>query len=179
MSRLAVRIFVLGLAIGGAPRAARAQAQEEPPEVLPYEEDKPIPPGYELRSRPRWGLAIPGAAMFGAAYGFAVVGAVDTKFKDKGGFLLIPVFGPWLMIGAGGADDTSCRPEVKDCVESSNQAKRFVLGLDGVIQLAGAVMITTGLLFPRERLERKSTTVSLLPAAMGEGRYGAVLVGAF
>lgn len=176
MSRLALRTIVLGLCISGA---ALGQTPEETPEVLPYEEDKPIPPGYELRSRPRLGLVISGAVTFGAAYGFALVGAVDTKFKDKGGFLLIPVFGPWLTIGAGGADDSSCRPEVTDCVPSSNQAKRFVLGLDGVIQLAGAVMITTGLLFPRERLERKSVSVSLLPAALGEGRYGAVLVGAF
>jgi len=176
MARMALRTIVVGLSINGA---ALAQTPGEAPDTLPYRDGEPIPAGYELRSRPRLGLVIAGAVVGGAAYGFAVMGAVDDRFENKEGFLLVPVLGPWLTIGAGGADDGSCRPEATECLPRDNRTKRFVLGLDGVLQAAGAIMLTTGIVFPRQRLERSETSVSLLPAAWGEGRYGAVLVGAF
>lgn len=174
MSRMALRTIVLGLCISGA---ALGQTDAEAPQVLPYEEGEPIPSGYELHSRPRLGLVITGGVLSGAAYGFAVMGAIDDKLEHQGGFLLIPVLGPWLTLAAGGAR-TTCGAQEDHCSET-DRGKSFVLGLDGVIQAAGAIMITTGLLFPRQRLERTDLTVGLLPASIGEGRYGAVLVGAF
>lgn len=158
---------------------ARAATPPESAHALDYEPGDPIPPGYQLRSRPRLGLVITGAALGGGAYGFALMGALDTGFEDKSGFLLIPLAGPWLMLGAGGARDKSCAPDADTCVEENNQVERAALVLDGLAQATGLALLAAGFAFPRQRLELAHVNVGLRPMAFGQHGYGMVCVGTF
>jgi hypothetical protein len=175
MARTALRTIVLGLSISGT---ALGQTKGKAPDPLAYDARLPMASRYEPRSHPRWGLVIVGGVLFGAGYSFAVAGAVDTKFKDQGGFLLVPVAGPWLTIAAGGAKG-SCPPATVRCEEHNDQGKTFALGLDGVVQAAGALMLTLGIVFPRRRLEPTDMSLSVLPVALGNGGYGTGVFGAF
>jgi hypothetical protein len=175
MARMGLRTILVCLSISGA---AWGQAKDEAPDPLAYDASGPMVSRYEPQSHPRWGLVIAGGVMLGAGYGFAVVGAVDTKFKDKGGFLLIPVVGPLVTILAGGAKG-SCPPSTMSCAEHNDQGKTFVLGLDTAVQAAGALMLTLGIVFPRRRLEPTDMSLNVLPVALGNGGYGAGVVGSF
>jgi hypothetical protein len=174
MARMGLRTILVCSSISGA---AWGQANAEPPDPSAYDASGPMASRYQPQWHPRWGLVIAGGVLFGAGYGFAVVGAVDTKLKDQGGFLLIPVAGPWLTIAAGGAK-RSCPPSTS-CMEHNDQGKSFVLGLDGVVQAAGALMLTLGIVFPRRRLEPTDMSLNVLPLALGNGGYGAGVLGAF
>jgi hypothetical protein len=168
MMRLALRTVVLGLSISGA--ALGEAREEDAAEPAGYDASGPMAARYEPQVHPRWGLVITGGVLFSAGYTFAVVGALDAKLNGKGGFLFIPVLGPWLTLAAGGAKDGSSR---------TDPGVRFTLGLDGVVQAAGAIMLTAGIVFPRRRQEPTEMSLRLLPVALGNGGYGAGLLGAF
>ncbi len=176
MSTTTLRTLLLGLSLCGT---ALAGTPPKPSKVLDYQQGAPIPPGYQLRSKPRLGLVVTGAALGGAAYGFAVLGAVDTAFEDKSGFLPIPLAGPWLMLAAGGARDKRCPPDDAQCEDENNQMERVVLVLDGLAQATGVALLAAGFAFPRKRLELSGLDVRVLPTAFGWHGYGAAVVGAF
>lgn len=175
---MALRTLLVGVSLCGTALA------ETPPvatgvQVLDYEQGDPVPPGFQLRSRPRLGLVITGAAVGGGAYGFVVLGALDSGFDDKTGFLLIPLAGPWLMLAAGGAQDKTCPTDDDACEGENNQMERAVLVLDGLAQATGATLVALGFAFPRQRLERTGPSVSLLPTGFGRHGLGAAFVGTF
>lgn len=160
---------------GAAPAFVRP---ESPPSRLGYEEGQAIPEGYRLRSGPRKGLVISGAVVGGAAYGFGVVGAVDSGFEDSAGYLLIPGVGPWLMLAAGSDPPKPCA--TRDvCPDSMPNYKPLFVVAAGVAQAVGTVLFVAGLTSKRRYLERKDLEVSVVPTSLGQGAFGLGVLGAF
>jgi hypothetical protein len=160
---------------GAAPALVRP---ESPPVRLHYEEGQLVPEGYRLRSGPRKGLVISGAIVGGAAYGFGVVGAVDSDFEDNAGYLLIPGVGPWLMLAAGSDPPKPCLTQ-EVCADSMPDYKPLFVVAAGLAQVVGTVLFVAGLTSKRRYLERKDLEVSVVPAALGQGAYGLGVLGAF
>jgi hypothetical protein len=157
-----------------APALVRA---ESPPSRLRYEEGQVVPEGYRLRSGPRKGLVISGAIVAGAAYGFGVVGAVDSDFEDNAGYLLIPGVGPWLMLAAGRDPPKGC-PTREVCAGDIDYKPLFVVGA-GLAQAVGTVLLVAGLTSKRRYLERKDLEMSVVPIPLGQGAYGLRVMGTF
>ncbi|RYZ09091.1 MAG: hypothetical protein EOO73_04815 [Myxococcales bacterium] len=160
---------------GAAPALVRP---EPPPSRLAYQEGQPVPEGYRLRSGPRKGLVIGGAIVGGAAYGFGVVGAIDSDFEDHAGYLLIPVAGPWLMLAAGSDPPKAC-PAQEVCADGMPDYRSLFVAAAGVAQAVGTVLFVVGLTSKRRYLERKELEVSVVPASLGQGAYGLGVIGAF
>lgn len=159
---------------GAAPALVRPESL---PSRLPYEEGQLVPAGYRLRSGPRKGLVIGGAIVGGAAYGFGVVGAVDSDFEDNAGYLLIPGVGPWLMLAAGSDPPEPCPTEV--CADGMPDYKPLFVVAAGLAQAVGTVLFVAGLTSKRRYLERKDLQVTVVPAPFGRGAYGLGVIGAF
>jgi hypothetical protein len=160
---------------GAAPALVRPAS---PPSRLPYEEGQVVPEGYRLRSGPRKGLVISGAIVGGAAYGFGVIGAVDSDFADNAGYLLIPGVGPWLMLAAGSDPPTPC-PTQEGCADGMPDYKPLFVVAAGLAQAVGTVLFVAGLTSKRRYLERTELEVSVVPAPLGQGAYGLGVIGAF
>lgn len=117
-----------------------AAAQGYGPRRTYWEEGDPVPRGYRAVPRMRTGLVIAGAVTFGVTYlTTALAGAaVNDISLATGGtgrsakLLLIPVFGPFTMLGS--------------TISATGQ---FFLVLDGLVQAAGVGMFATGLAWPR------------------------------
>jgi hypothetical protein len=148
---------------------------------LPYEDGEPVPPGYRVVKQNRRGLVIAGSIVGGIAYGFSITGAVSDDFNHKSGFLLVPAFGPWLMLALGGAKNRCGDNLATNHVDypCDNSTLRSWLVLDGLTQLAGAAMFTFGIAYPTKRLVRKDVTVSMAPISVGKDGYGVGAVGSF
>jgi hypothetical protein len=146
--------------------------------VVPYEDGDPIPAGYHLRRQARRGPVIAGSIVMGVPWMFSVTGAAADDFEHKSGLLLVPGIGPWLMLLAGGAKDTDCAPNGDAC-STGKAGLRSILVLDGLVQSTGAVLLTLGLLYPRQVLVPNPLNVSLIPARVGEHGYGLGAVGTF
>ncbi|MES1184872.1 MAG: hypothetical protein ABUL60_13745 [Myxococcales bacterium] len=146
--------------------------------ALPYEDGEPIPAGYQVRQEIRRGPVIAGAIVMGVPWTFSVIGASAADFEDMSGFLLLPGVGPWLMLLAGGANDVDCGLRDDFCARDRS-GLRGVLLLDGMVQSAGAVMLTIGLLYPRGYLVPNVVGVSIVPTQVGPHGYGLGAVGTF
>lgn len=119
------------------------------PSRLPYNDDDPIPPGYEIQTRPRMGLAKAGIATFVPLYGLSVLfGGVylGSQSGDAGkyGPMIVPIVGPWVTIGTANTDSGT-----------------FFLVLDGLGQATGAALFLAGMLTDEKYLAR--TTGRLNP----------------
>jgi hypothetical protein len=138
-----------------------------PERITDFDEDQPVPPGYTAISRKRKGLIVGGACLFGATYGYTVLGAAYAEgliavsgSSDDVSALFIPVAGPFLELR-----------------ETDNAAARFFLIADGLAQGAGAFMLLYGITTPRTILVRNDR-LSITPMA-GRGASGLVLSGRF
>jgi hypothetical protein len=123
-------------------------------------------------------LVISGAIVGGAAYGFGVVGAIDSGFDDHAGYLLIPGVGPWLMLAAGSDPPKRCPPQ-EVCADGMPDYKPLFIVGAGLAQAVGTVLFVAGLTSTRRYLERKDLEVSVVPAPLGQGAYGLGVIGAF
>jgi hypothetical protein len=96
---------------------------------------------------------------------------------------MLPVLGPWIMLAMGGAKDRSCNYNETVVFSSSycgdRSGLRAMLTLDGLTQAAGAIMLTTGLAYPRVRLVRSGFQVSLSAVPLARDGYGLGAVGSF
>lgn len=153
-----------------------APAPETPQEV-PYESGEPVPSGYHVEEQMRNGLVIAGSLTLGIPWVFSATAAVGKDFEDKSGYLMVPALGPWLMLAAGGAKDPCSSASDRYCDDKSST--RAWLFLDGVTQAAGAIMLATGLYYPRKRLVRDHFAWSLAPTTVGNSGYGIGASGAF
>lgn len=170
---------------------------------LDYDPSKPIPPGYRLESGARKGLVIPGAIMFGISYGISIMVGVISQDTDtyhdssndrpgvpyNSNLLLIPVLGPWLALAT--------LHDYKYCGESTYQSSTYsstcwarasedrnmwslMLVFGGIVQGAGALMVTLGIAKPWQRLVlTENVQAQLVPVPMGHGGQGLALVGTF
>lgn len=121
------------------------------PSRLPYNDDDPIPPGYEIQTRPRMGMAKAGIATFAPLYGLSVLfGGVylGSQSGDAGkyGPMLLPVIGPWVTIGTADTDEGT-----------------FFLVLDGLGQATGAALFLAGMLTDEKYLARTTGRLNLRP----------------
>jgi len=97
----------------------------------PYEEGMPIPPGAHVEERPRTGLVIAGAVIFGVSYLSAVfvwyldfiVASGDSELWG----LLIPIAGPLVLVPS--ADEELVPLLVFDFLAQATGMTLFVLGL--------------------------------------------------
>ena len=106
-----------------------------------------MPPGYHLEERPRKGLVIAGAVVFGTTYFLSAAIGMSSKNTDDR-WLLVPVFGPFLDLGARGNNcTTSSSTTACDALET---VVRFYLALDGVVQGAGGLLLISGFVFPKK-----------------------------
>lgn len=121
------------------------------PSRLPYSETEPVPPGYEIQTRPAMGLAKAGIATFVPLYGLsALFGGVylgsETGNAKRYGPMIIPVIGPFATIGTA---DTN--------------AGTLFLVLDGLGQLTGATLFVIGMLSEEKYLARTTAGLNLRP----------------
>jgi hypothetical protein len=128
--------------------------------------------------RPNRALLMTGLILAGAPY-IASISVAATSRHPGDDQLWIPVFGPWLDLGARGG----C-PDGRGCGEEVGN-KALLVG-DGIFQSVGVLEIAGSFLFPetvRATTIRTSkngdTWVSFTPARMGAGGYGVSAVGQF
>src|SRR5262245_18064154 len=102
----------------------------EPPEELPYEEVRPIPPGYHEETQIRKGLVIAGASVFGGIYILtAIFTSVIISAEGEGeGYeaLYAPLVGPWIAFGT-----------IQDEINANGA---LILAASGVAQAGGVAM---------------------------------------
>ncbi len=118
--------------VGGytTPNYAPAPPPPYGPKKMNYNEGDPVPPGYRVEERPRTGLVVGGAVLFGVTYLItALIGSVASDLNDKDGkWLLLPVAGPF----------------VYSTTVDSATAKTW-LYIDGLAQAGGVTMFILGL----------------------------------
>lgn len=133
----------------------------------------PVPEGYVVQTRAASGLIAGGIVGLGITYVAGVVVASGEDFANGTTWALVPVIGPW---GAIGARKYNCKandvPAAKKCVKAAVGEVRTVtfLAVDGIGQMASAVVLLAGLLSSSEELVRQDLVkVSVsVPEARGE-----------
>jgi hypothetical protein len=161
-----------------------------PPNELRYVEGRPIPAGYHLETRPRKGLLISGPIIFGVPYLFSMSVAASSRYSPDQ-WLYAPVVGPFIDLASrkndcdsfvtGGTSSTTTCP--------SDSGTRFLLMVDGIMQVAGATMFVLGLALPQHLLVRDDAPYSrgsgsqfawtVTPTKIGPTGYGLGAVGTF
>ena len=160
-----------------------------PSAEIPYDGSSPVPEGYRVEYRSRRGLVIAGSIVGGIAYGVSLSVAISDNFSDKTGLLAIPVLGPWLNLAMSKGQKNcsalsnstysySYSSEYDSC-QSDNDALKVVLVADGLMQFAGATMLTLGLALPTSKLVYRGVSMSVTPSPVGRDGYGLGAVGQF
>src|SRR5262249_32693410 len=127
---------------------------------------RPPPLGYTPVQRVRKGFIIGGGTTFGATYllsafSAAVADDVDGS-RSRLRSLYVPVFGPFLQMS-----------------ETSSSTGKFVLGLLGGAQTAGAIMLIYGITSPKTILVRNDLVSVQITPAIGGSSTGMVVSGQF
>ena len=171
---VAVAIASAFAAYAAAP--ARAEAGE-PPRRLVYEPGQPIPPGYHVEHRTRYGLVISGALLFAVTY-LPTAAAAYYDGDDGTVLYVVPVLGPLLAIPNKTANH--CTPSDHDpCLDFSGYVAAILIA-DALVQAGGLLMTWYGLR-GRDLLIRDQATpqTRLVPGRVGTSGYGAWLVARF
>jgi hypothetical protein len=123
---------------------------------------------------PRRGLVIAGSLTLGVPYGLGLIAASSADFANDSGWLVVPVFGPWLTL----ANREECDP-TEDGFECAEDAVvRIYLTLGGLAQATGAVLLLIGLTSTRPTLVRDDEArLRISPMRVGSG-YGLGVRGA-
>jgi hypothetical protein len=131
---------------------------------------------------PNGPLLIGGTIVFLGSYVPAVIvaAAANTSFDNH---LYIPLVGPWLDI----ANRPPCGNGVLEPSCSSQTGRKVLLGIDGVLQAAGAVSIVLGAVLTGRHTEivtakadpPKKPHVNVLPSQVGRDGYGVTAFGDF
>ena len=133
---------------------------------LPYGDtyDPPLT-HYHLERETRWRLIGAGTVVFGIAYVLSVVSAAENNFRDGSAMLLIPVAGPMIAAERVAHSKWQCGftppsvPSTYDC----NSGFFFVsLVADAVVQVTGAGLLASGLVF-RRKVWVRDAGFTLLP----------------
>lgn len=163
----------------------RELAKEHEEEVIEaWEPGEEVPEGYRVVRKSRRGLVIAGSIVGGIAYGGSLVAATAADYEDESVALMVPVAGPWIMLALGGAKNRTCtESELSDYLRRDHcgdrSGARAALALDGLMQVAGAAMLTIGIAYPSTRLVRKGLQVSMAPVSFGHDGYGVGAIGSF
>lgn len=139
------------------------QVQPQAPQPLPYYNYAPPPEGYVLKETVNKPLVWSGALLLGIPYMVGLTYAVVDDFPGKTGYLAIPIAGPWLARH-----------------EDSSRASRVALGLDGLAQATGAVLLTLGFTLTRkEWVPYHMANMWIVPDVTAQGRVGLSAGGTF
>jgi hypothetical protein len=165
------------------------------PATLPYDSDKPIPPGYQVQSGARKGFVIPGSIIFGIWYGFsiALAGGLDEE-EGSGSYytsgvpynpamLYVPVVGPWIALGTmhDACYSSSYSSSSYYCAgQDEIDAWQTLLVIDGVSQVLGAAMVVLGISWRwRQLVLTDNVRAQIVPVQMGPTGRGLALAGTF
>ncbi len=149
------------------------------PAEMPYDPEKPIPPGYELEERVRKGAVISGAIVLGVPYVLGLHIAAASGFENKSYWLVVPGLGPFLTLAT--RDDACERRDPQDDPDlecAGDVLISTVLVMDGLMQAAGGIVFAVGMTAKRQVLVRKQTSLRVIPMSIGRAR-GLGLVGSF
>lgn len=161
-----------------------------PPLLPAYREAEP-PPGYELRIKWNAPLLAGGGIVLGATYIMSMIYGAGKNFENGLGSLAVPIFGPWMALGAR---DFSCNvntdgtvSEIEDsqkkaeaCIANQTATAGILVGL-GVGQLVGTSLLTVGIL-DREKQWIRSDLLGIqarLDVALSPGWTGVTASGEF
>jgi hypothetical protein len=130
-------------------------------------------PGQQV-TRPNRSMLMTGMFTFGPAYVASIsIAAASTHYGDAN--LWIPVFGPWLDLGAR----PSC-PSTSDCTDNGN---RVLLVIDGALQTFGAFQLVAAFIWPETITVPLSSasraSMSFTAGTIGRRGYGLAAVGRF
>lgn len=150
---------------GYAPNYQPAPPPPYGPKKMRYDEGDPVPPGYRVEERPRTGLVVGGACLFGITYLLtALVGSVMSDFGNKDSkWLFLPVAGPFVYSTTYSCDS---------CASS-----KTILYIDGLAQGGGVLMFVLGLAGQKVLIRNDVAKVQIVPL-MGKTN-GLSLVGTF
>jgi len=154
-----------------------------PPTKIKYQEGMAPPQGYHIEENPRKGLVIAGYVVLGSTYFLsATIGMSSSNPDDR--WLLVPVFGPFVDLGA--RNSHGCSSGNTTC-EVFDPVIKTYLALDGAAQMAGAVLLTTGYLFTKKEFVSDTyygrasaprvATWTVVPQVTPGSRYGLMLRG--
>jgi hypothetical protein len=177
---------------GWAPPAYGANQYRYPsaPMELRYVDGRPIPAGYHLETRPRKGLVISGAIVFGIPYFLSLSVAASSKYEPDR-WLYAPLVGPFIDLGNRKENcvTTPSGPTRTDTFCQDDSSERFFLMADGLMQAAGATMLIFGFALPQRLLVRDDAPYvgqarshfawTIAPQRMGRSGYGLGLAGTF
>jgi hypothetical protein len=181
IATLALAWSASGHAQGPSPTPRNAPGPSASPSQLTFGRAAPPPArdvpteGETYTTRPNWLLLGPGIGIFGGTYATSlVVGLQSRRVADER--LYVPLVGPWIDLANRNCAAVSCS-------KSENLYRALIVG-SGVLQTAGAVMITLGVLVPRK--ERTLTglgypvgTWHVTPARIGATGDGIAVDGTF
>jgi hypothetical protein len=165
-----------------APPGAYPSPYWQAPETLPYRDGAPVPAGYRVEEKVRTGLVVAGGLVLGIPY-LIGLSAVSTKDSNNGAnWLLVPVIGPWLALGARKQVCTykvsNTNTTVLDPVECTTDALAVTgLVFDGIVQTAGATLLVIGFALPKKVLVRQDIA-QITFTRIGSG-YGVAAHGSF
>jgi hypothetical protein len=150
-----------------------------------YVEGQPVPAGYHVETRPRKGLVVSGAIVFGSLYVISASVAGSSK-RTGDGYLLIPVLGPFVDLAT--RSENCSYPTSGYCV-STDSTERFWLTFDGIGQAAGATLLIVGLAAQERMLERDDVPLTgkrastfawtFAPRSFGRSGLGLGVLGIF
>ena len=164
--------FILVVGVAGVARAQTAPT----PRRMAYRPDQPVPAGYHIERRTRYGLAISGVALFGTAY-VPTAAAAYFDAHDGTPLYVVPVLGPLFAIPkktgqpCDGGDQNIC-------VDFDELVTAFFIA-DAVIQATGLVMAWRGFAGREVLMRDEAPKATLLPGPIGGTGYGAWLTGRF
>jgi hypothetical protein len=151
--------------------------EPEPSEFALRNEEK-VPPGYRVEERARRGPLIAGAIVGGLGYGLGVLAAGGDDFENQKGWLLLPVVGPWITLGA--RDDSCPKDASGECCTEPGCPGSFAgpaLVFDGLMQGAGALLIVIAFAAPQRWAVRETESSVVVVPQLGSGRLGLSISG--
>jgi hypothetical protein len=146
-----------------APILSYTQPMRQPREVLPYVE--------EYHSQ---GLINAGAITLGVLYATSLSVAAANNFNSTDGWLAVPIAGPFGWLAARKSHNCT----TSQCT-SDESNYRVYAALDGMGQIAGAVMLIVGLAVPHKRLILVDRQAVYVAPYVSSTSSGIGLVGSF
>jgi hypothetical protein len=134
-----------------------APAMPEPPYPprFPYVPGHDAPAGYHIEEHPRMGLVVAGDVVLTTSYLLSVAAAASSS-NGYDRWLFVPVAGPFLDLGA--RLHQGCGPYCDN--DSYEVITRVVLPYAGIVQVAGAALLVSGLVFPKKEFVRDDESTS-------------------
>jgi len=172
-------MLIVLVAFAGSTAVARADGPVLPKQMV-YEPGKPIPPGYHIEHRTRYGLVISGLVLFGLTY-IPTAAAAWYDSRDGTPLYVVPILGPLLAIPAKTKDDCNDpnrNPDHNPCFDFSEFIIAFFIA-DAVVQATGAIMAWRGFVGRDLLIRTEAAQATLVPGPVGSTGYGAWLTGRF